>query len=394
MSAALLESEDVAWFRDDLTAARGAATRLARRTGLSEHRSAEVALAVSEAAANLTSHAVAGAILLRLVRTAQHAGVEFLAIDNGPGIADMARAMHDGRSTAGTLGIGLGMIARLADTFDLHSLPGQGTVLLARFWPRDASSRSARSDGVRTYSLVEGVTRPLSGERECGDGWAARFENDAGGCSPVPEPGHPEPGHPEPSQPEAGQPEPGHLEPGHLEAGRASASPGPGRALLVMLCDGLGHGPLAQIAAHTAVRAFRNSGGRTPEEIVREIHRALAGTRGAAVGVARIEPDRRRVLFCGVGNTAVAVVTATSKNSLPSLPGTAGHQLRTLRTFTHPLPAGSALVMHSDGLTERWHPGTLPGVLQHSPAVIAAHLLRAAGKHHDDASVTVAKGLW
>ncbi|GAA3491316.1 hypothetical protein GCM10018987_53990 [Streptomyces cremeus] len=39
-------------------------------------------------------------------------------------------------------------------------------------------------------------------------------------------------------------------------------------------------------------------------------------------------------------------------------------------------------------------PRTLPGVLDHSPTVIAAHLLRSAGKHHDDAIVTVIKGLW
>lgn len=48
--------------------------------------------------------------------------------------------------------------------------------------------------------------------------------------------------------------------------------------------------------------------------------------------------------------------------------------------------------MHSDGLTQRWTPKTLPALLRHSPTVIAGHLLRSAGKYHDDASVAVAKG--
>ncbi|MFD9584910.1 hypothetical protein ACFWBM_09545 [Streptomyces sp. NPDC059980] len=76
------------------------------------------------------------------------------------------------------------------------------------------------------------------------------------------------------------------------------------------------------------------------------------------------------------------------------MPGITGHQTRTLRTITRALPAGSALVIHSDGLSERRDPQTLPGLLEHRPGVIAGHLLRSAGKYHDDASVAVAKGLW
>ncbi|QMU73389.1 ATP-binding protein [Streptacidiphilus sp. P02-A3a] len=91
MSAVLLDSEDVVWFRDDLTVARVAASRLAERIGRSAHRAGEVALAVSEAASNLVKHAVVGTIALRIVRTGQHAGIEFLAIDRGPGISDVPR---------------------------------------------------------------------------------------------------------------------------------------------------------------------------------------------------------------------------------------------------------------------------------------------------------------
>jgi hypothetical protein len=326
--------------------------------------------------------------VLRVVRTTQHAGIEFLAVDSGPGMADVAALMRDGRSTAGTLGIHLGMLAQLADTFDLYCIPGHGTVMLARFWPRD--DRRFRSSGpgsalLLRESAVAGLTRPISGAMECGDGWAVRGD-DAIAAAHVPPPRSATADSPMPTmdrsdrEPSVGRP--------------ASVALGTGPAVLVMLCDGLGHGPLAESATQAAVRAFREGRGRLPKEVIEEIYRSLHGTRGAAVVVARIEPDQERLLFCGVGNIAAALVTSTSKTSLPSLPGIAGHRIRTLRTFTHPLPAGGALVMHSDGLTERWNPETLPGVLQHSAVVIAGHLLRNAGKYHDDASVVVANGPW
>ncbi|MER5515303.1 SpoIIE family protein phosphatase [Streptomyces sp. NPDC002763] len=86
---AMVEGEDVAWFRAGASlavAARGAAATLARRTGLSDHRAAEVALAVTEAATNVQRHAVDGALLLRVVRSGDEAGVEFLTVDSRPGL--------------------------------------------------------------------------------------------------------------------------------------------------------------------------------------------------------------------------------------------------------------------------------------------------------------------
>ncbi|NEE44693.1 anti-sigma regulatory factor, partial [Streptomyces sp. SID8455] len=118
----VLDCEDIAWFRADPempSAARGAAATLARRIGLEGYRASEVALAVTEAATNLQRHATDGALLLRVLRTPDRAGVEFVTVDTGPGMADVDAALADGTSTAGTLGIGLGAVARLADVFDI-----------------------------------------------------------------------------------------------------------------------------------------------------------------------------------------------------------------------------------------------------------------------------------
>ncbi len=387
MNLSLLEGAEVSWFRE-LSGARGAAAALARRMGLDEQRAGQVALAVSEAATNLSRHAVDGAILLRAVRGSEQAGVELVAVDSGPGMSNVPDAMLDGSSSAGTLGIGLGAVARLADVFDIHSLPGRGTVLAARFWPRSSAEQAAGGRARSTEPVVDGLTRPISGEQQCGDAWAARLDDgrpasDAG--TPVEVPRVQRPGAVDWASLTATRP---------ASTGWPAPQPGEGTAVLVMLCDGLGHGPLAARAAEAAVRAFRDSRSTMPEQAIQEVHQALRGTRGAAVAVARIEPQTRRLLFCGVGNIAATLIGPDSRVGLMSHPGIVGHQMRSMRTFEQPLSPGSALVMHTDGLTERWSPSALPGLLLHSPVVMAGQLLREAGIRHDDAGVVVAKGFW
>jgi serine phosphatase RsbU (regulator of sigma subunit) len=163
-----------------------------------------------------------------------------------------------------------------------------------------------------------------------------------------------------------------------------------------MCCDGLGHGPLAGRAAQAAVSTFRSSTAEHPEAMLADLHRALRGGRGGALAVVRIEPGTRSVYFCGVGNISTFVVDPETgtRRSLPSAPGIVGHQMPTLRTVRQDLPPGGAVVMHSDGLTERWQASDMPGFLDHTPLVAAAQLLREAGVRRDDAGVVVAKGPW
>ncbi|MFE2174806.1 ATP-binding protein [Kitasatospora sp. NPDC059462] len=408
LNTCLFECEDSAWFRhaDSLpAAARSTAGELARRIGLLPDRAAEVGLAVSEAATNLRRHAVDGALLLRVVRTDTEAAVEFLTVDSGPGMPDVPVAMSDGYSSGGTLGIGLGAIARLADAFDIHSLPDRGTVLTARFWNRTPGGRRAAAAGE---PVAAGITRPMSGQDVCGDAWAARAVAPVTAPAPQPRPGErPAPGARLDWSTLAGR----GPRPGATTAPAASAlprtaptgpSPAPGSApgagdpFLLMFCDGLGHGPLAFRAAADAVTAFRASSARTPEAVLADIHRALRGGRGGAVAVALVEPAVRRLSFCGVGNVSTFVVDAATgaRRALPSTPGIVGHQLPSLHGIRYDLPPGSAVVLHSDGLTARWQAPAVPGLLSHLPATAAALLLREAGVRRDDAGVVVAKGSW
>src|SRR5262249_58644541 len=111
---------------------RRAAIQMAHGLGLSETEMGALELVVTEAATNLVKHAQAGQLLLRALDEAEGPGVELLALDTGPGMANVGQCLQDGYSTTGSHGTGLGAITRLATLSDLYSVPGQGTALLAR----------------------------------------------------------------------------------------------------------------------------------------------------------------------------------------------------------------------------------------------------------------------
>jgi anti-sigma regulatory factor (Ser/Thr protein kinase) len=296
-----------------------------------ERRIADLAIVAAEAAGNLVKHAEQGVLLLRPVRSGEHAGVELVLIDSGPGMRDVARSAGDGHSTAGTLGIGLGAILRQASWADLHSVPGKGTVLAVQVWPSEAPKPA----------WAAGLTRPITGETASGDAVAAR----------------------------------------ELD-GRFQ----------VLVCDGLGHGPLAAVASQEAVRGFLAAPAVPAAAVVERLHRTLGHTRGAALAVAELDRDAGLVRYAGLGNIAGTVVAPDgARRGMVSLPGIAGHQKRQIREYDYPLVPGSVVLMHSDGLVDRWNPADYPGLLTHSPQVIAATVLRDAGTRRDDAGVLVAR---
>jgi hypothetical protein len=124
--------------------------------------------------------------------------------------------------------------------------------------------------------------------------------------------------------------------------------------------------------------------------VVEALHRALGHTRGAALAVAEL--DGGVVRYAGLGNIAGTVHNPDgSRRGMVSLPGIAGHQSRTIREYDYPLPPGAVVIIHSDGVVDRWSPADQPGLLGHSPQVVAATVLRDAGTRRDDACVLAAR---
>lgn len=61
-------------------------------------------------------------------------GIEVVFADRGPGIPDIAMAMHEGYSTGGGMGMGLPGAKRLMDEMEIQSAAGEGTMVTLRKW--------------------------------------------------------------------------------------------------------------------------------------------------------------------------------------------------------------------------------------------------------------------
>jgi serine/threonine-protein kinase RsbT len=114
--------------------ARRQALLLAQDLGFSRTDAYYLATAVTELAVNILRHADRGEIGLRALARHGAVGVEVIAHDTGPGIADVDQAQREGFSTAGSLGCGLPGVSRLMDDLRIHSAVGQGTEIRACKW--------------------------------------------------------------------------------------------------------------------------------------------------------------------------------------------------------------------------------------------------------------------
>lgn len=320
--------------------ARRCAVAMAQDLEMGENRCGAVAVAATEMATNLIKHAGRGHILVQRLDRSERPGLRMIAVDKGPGVADVSRALADGYSTAGSMGSGLGAIRRLSDSFDLYSVPGSGTVVVADFWHQDQKTRNELVP-VSQFPLQVGiVSEPIGGEDVCGDGWALRLSS---------------------------------------------------KHTIFMVVDGLGHGVFAAEAAREAERVLASAKSDSLTDIITDSHAALRKTRGAALALAMIEPERGLLSFCGVGNISASIVSAGSSRSMASHNGIVGQNMERLQEFTSPWNSDSILVMHSDGLMSRWDLEGYPGIWNRHPSLIAAILHRDFSRGRDDVTVLVAK---
>lgn len=315
--------------------ARRAALALASRLGLKETERSNTGIVVTEIANNLLQHAHDGTVLLRAIEYPV-LGLEVLSLDKGPGMVNVDRCFQDGFSTAGTAGNGLGAIGRLSNFLEIYSVPGAGTALLTQIWSN--SDSHPRKMGLE----VGAVCLPKRGEEVSGDAWADQIE--------------------------------------------------PHRSLL-LVADGLGHGPAAADASMMAVRTFQEHHHRSPYAIVEAAHAALRSTRGAALAIAEIDVEQQSVRFAGVGNIAASIFSSTEHHNLVSYNGTIGHEVRKIQEFTYPWYANGLLIMHSDGLSTQWRLDRYPGLSQKHPSLIAGVLYRDFHRERDDVTVLVVRAV-
>lgn len=118
----------------DIVAARRAGRELASRLGFSTSEMTVIATAISELARNMLLYATRGEVVVRAEERAGRQSLVVIARDEGPGIADVERAMGDGYSTSNGLGLGLPGSRRMMDEFEIVSRTGEGTTITMRKW--------------------------------------------------------------------------------------------------------------------------------------------------------------------------------------------------------------------------------------------------------------------
>lgn len=118
----------------DIVAARQEGRALSLLLGFSPTEATLVATAISELARNIVLYAKRGEVLLGFVEQRGRRGLVVVARDEGPGIADVRRALADGHSTSGGLGLGLPGVRRLMDEFEIVSEVGKGTTVTVKKW--------------------------------------------------------------------------------------------------------------------------------------------------------------------------------------------------------------------------------------------------------------------
>jgi serine/threonine-protein kinase RsbT len=130
----------------DILLARQRARELASEAGFTAVESTFITTAVSELGSNILQHAGEGEVSIKLVQHEDGTVLIVVARDNGPGIPNVDRALKDGFSTSGGLGLGLPGVRRLMDEFEVVSHQNYGTTVIAKKWARACTSgRPART---------------------------------------------------------------------------------------------------------------------------------------------------------------------------------------------------------------------------------------------------------
>jgi serine/threonine-protein kinase RsbT len=120
----------------DIVSVRQQGRAMAAKLKFGRADQALIATAISELARNIVSYAKRGEIEITEIVLGRRSGLQVVARDQGPGIADLNAAMTDGFSTGNSLGLGLPGTKRIVDQFDIQSAPGQGVTVRIVKWIR------------------------------------------------------------------------------------------------------------------------------------------------------------------------------------------------------------------------------------------------------------------
>ena len=119
---------------EQIVVVRQAVRREAIELGFSLVEQTKIVTASSELARNTIQHGGGGTAQIERLTEGTRRGLRLTFEDQGEGIPDIERAMKDGYSSKGGLGLGLSGARRLSNEFAIDSVPGQGTRVVIVRW--------------------------------------------------------------------------------------------------------------------------------------------------------------------------------------------------------------------------------------------------------------------
>lgn len=326
--------------KSTLIVLRSKLSAISQRLNISESKREGMLLVASEMLSNQIKHA-GGRGLIQLW---QQPGpvLDILALDYGPGIANLRQAEMDGFSTTNTLGKGLGTIRRLSDESFTYTQQENlnkvkkwsGAVFLSRFFVDNEIGVLGKGDlsgfevGLFSNSLAD---NQHNGDRI------------------------------------------------YLHKS--------GTKLRWLHLDGLGHGKQAQAATdHLAVHLARCA---TLEALLTTIDHQLVDTRGAVAIIGEIDLAQNKMQMLGVGDMHAHLYDQKQIHDVTFAPGILGREHRSTSPFQTDFTKKCMVVTASDGIRRNLDLGNFIGLFNQPPQLIAYTLGNIMGRISDDQSICV-----
>jgi serine/threonine-protein kinase RsbT len=120
--------------QEDIVRVRQRTRENAIAQGFSLVDQTKLVTAASELARNTLDYGNGGEVEIARMVDGMRKGLRLTFSDQGPGIEDLEKALTDGYSTGGGLGLGLSGARRLSNDFTIDSAPGKGTRIMIARW--------------------------------------------------------------------------------------------------------------------------------------------------------------------------------------------------------------------------------------------------------------------
>lgn len=331
----------------DIGICRRKTMNLATQMGFDKIKVGEIAILVSELVTNVIKHGggIGKFIACEIEDEYKKKALEVWCCDSGKGISDYEHAIEDGVSQKKSLGLGLGAINRFSDEFEIN--PDIDQTFLKSYFEGNTNIKhclrsvrwipSKKWIGLNPNLITGAASRCHPTEVLNGDAYLINQVDI--------------------------------------------------NTTIVSVIDGLGHGKEANHASEKAKEQIIVKADLPLDNLMKHVHNSIRGTRGATIGIAIINTEKKKLFFSGIGNIETFLITKEGKKTLLSFGGIMGHNMRTPRVFEYDFLPGDTLCMYSDGITTRWRHEDINW--NDSPQKNAEHIINNFSRQNDDATILI-----